>query len=324
MAQAVLGIDVSKQTLDVSIIINGKPWHRTFDNTDAGCRALLAWLNQARSGPVHACLEATGRYSMLAALALHDAGHAVSLINPAQVHDFIRSRLGRNKTDKADSGHIREFGERLDPPLWTPPSPALRRLCDLQTMRAGFVASQVEWNNRAGSGIGDTAAASLARATINHFQAQIAAADRAIAELIDHDDDLRGKRELLLSINGVGDILAAVILTELPGPEAVSCTAQAVAYAGLNPRRVQSGTSINQPTRISKIGNATLRTALFMPAMSAMRCNKAIKAFVERLRQGKRLKGKQIVVAAMRKLLVICFGVLKSGKSFDATLAMPE
>ena len=239
------------------------------------------------------------------------------------MHDLVRSRLGRNKTDKADSGHIRAFGERLDPPLWTPPSPALRRLCDLQTMRAGFVASQVEWKNRAGSGIGDAAAAGIAQATIGHFQAQIAAVDRAIADLIDHDDDLRGKRELLLSIDGVGDILAAVILTELPGPEAISCAAQAVAYAGLNPCRVQSGTSINRPTRISKIGNAALCTALYMPAMSAMRCNEAIAALVVRLREAGRLKGKQIVVAAMRKLLVICFGVLKSGKAFDATLAMP-
>ena len=89
MTRTVLGIDVSKQTLDVSIIINGKLRHRRVDNTDAGCRALLAWLNQAKTGPVHACLEATGRYSMPAALALHDAGHAVSLINPAYHYSCI-------------------------------------------------------------------------------------------------------------------------------------------------------------------------------------------------------------------------------------------
>ena len=80
----------------------------------------------------------------------------------------------------------------------------------------------------------------------------------AIAETIDHDDDLRGKRGLLLSIDGVGQILAALVLAKLPGHEVITRGAQAVAYAGLNPRLFQSGTSVNRPTRISKLGNATL------------------------------------------------------------------
>jgi transposase len=86
-------------------------------------------------------------------------------------------------------------------------------------------------------------------------------------------------------------------------------SAEVVAYAGLNPRRHQSGTSIDRVTRISKIGNAVLRAALFT-AMSAMRYSPAIVALVTRLKSQGRLKPKQIVVAAMRKLLVLCFGVL--------------
>jgi len=256
-------------------------------------------------------------------LALHQAGHVVSIVNPAQIRDFVRTRLGRNKTDKVDCLHIRDYAALFSPPAWRPPSPALRRLCELQTMRAGFVASQVEWRNRAGSGVCDAMAGRLAQFTIAHFATQIEAVDKAIADTIEHDDDLRGKRDLLLSIDGVGETLAAVILAELPGPEVLKSGAQAVAYAGLNPRRFQSGASIDHPTRISKIGNRKLRSALFMPAMSAMRCNPVIANLVARLRQNTRLKGKQIVVAAMRKLLVLCFGVLKSGKPFDAAIAMP-
>jgi transposase len=94
-----------------------------------------------------------------------------------------------------------------------------------------------------------------------------------------------------------------------------------VAYAGLNPRLHQSGTSTNRITSISKIGNAVLRSALYMPAMSAMRYNPAIVALVTRLKAQGRLKPK-IVVAAMRKLLVLCFGVLKTGKPFDPAIAM--
>jgi transposase len=317
-----LGIDVSKVTLDVNVIIAGKPLGKQFANTEEGYRSLIGWLKHRKLGQVHACLEATGRYSLGVALALHAAAHIVSIVNPAQIRDFARTRLGRNKSDKVDAAHIREYGALFNPPAWRPPSPSLRRLCDLQTMRAGFVASKVEWQNRASSMGDDDAARALANTTIAHFVAQIAAVDHAIAETIDHDDDLRGKHDLLLSIDGVGETLAAVILAELPGPEVITSSAQAVAYAGLNPRQFQSGSSINHPTRISKIGNATLRAALFMPAMTAMRHNAAVAALAQRLRERGRLTGKQIVIAAMRKLLVICFGVLKTGKPFDATVAM--
>ena len=134
--------------------------------------------------------------------------------------------------------------------------------------------------------------------------------------------DLRSKRDLLLSISGVGETLAGVVLAELPGPDVLHSSAEVVAYAGLNPRQHQSGTSVDRATRISKIGNAVLRAALYMPALSAMRYNPAIVALVTRLKSRGRLKPKQIVVAAMRKLLVLCFGVLKTGKPFDPAIAM--
>ena len=104
-------------------------------------------------------------------------------------------------------------------------------------MRAGFVASRVEWRNRAASLAGDAAVEQLAAVTIAHFTAQIAAVEQAIRETIDGDDELRGRRDLLLGIDGVGETLAAIVLAELPAPEVIATGAQAVAYAGLNPRR---------------------------------------------------------------------------------------
>jgi len=318
-----IGIDVAKETLDVSVVTGGKSLARQFANTEQGFAQLIGWLAHRKLGQVHACLESTGRYSLGVALALHEAGHVVSIVNPAQIRDFARTKLGRNKSDTVDAGHIREYGALFRPPAWRPPSASLRRLCELQTMRAGFLASRIEWQNRAGSLGGDAAARALAAATIAHFAAQISAVDRAIAETIDTDDDLRGKRDLLLSIDGVGQTLAALVLAELPGPDVIAHSAQAVAYAGLNPRQFQSGTSVNRPTRISKIGNAKLRSGLYMPAMVAMRHNPAVAALADRLRAQGRLTPKQILIAAMRKLLVICFGVLKTGRPFDAALAMP-
>ena len=193
---------------------------------------------------------------------------------------------------------------------------------ELQTIRAGVIAGLTEWKNRKSSGMVDAVAQSLADVTISHFNNQLEAVDEAIAQTIDNDSGLRRKRDLLLSISGVGEILAGVLLAELPGPDVLRSSAAVVAYAGLNPRQHQSGTSIDRVTRISKIGNAVLRAALYMPAMSAMRFNPAIVALVTRLKSRGRLNPKQIVVAAIRKLLVLCFGVLKTGKRFDPAIAM--
>jgi len=256
-------------------------------------------------------------------LALHDAGHVVSVVNPAQIRDFGRTKLGRNKTDKVDAALIREYAELFKPGPWTPPSPAMRTLNELQTVRASIVGSRTEWKNRIGSGLGDSTATKLAAATIEHFTIQLQAIDKAISETIDGDAELRGRRDLLLSVTGVGETLAALLLAEMPEPGVLRRSGEVVAYAGLKPSHHRSGTSIDRPTRISKIGNAALRSSLYMPALSAMRYNPAIAALVARLKSAGRLKPKQLVVAAMRKLLVICFGVLKTGQRFDPAIAMP-
>jgi transposase len=318
----VLGIDVSKNTIDVSISGCPKVRARSFANSADGWRHLLAWLVTLKIQSVHACLESTGRYSLGIASALYEAGHVVSIVNPAQIRDFARTKLGRNKTDGVDASHIREYCELFKPQPWAPASEAHRRLGELQTIRAGIIAGLTEWKNRKNSGMVDAVAQSLADATISHFTSQLGAVDKAITQTIDNDPVLRRKRDLLLSISGVGETLAAVVLAELPGPDVLRSGPEVVAYAGLNPRLHQSGTSIDRMTRISKIGNAVLRAALYMPAMSAMRYNPAIVALVARLKSRGRLKPKQIVVAAMRKLLVLCFGVLKTGKPFDPAIAM--
>ena len=321
MMTPALGIDVSKDRLDVEIAVCGKPRSKYFANSPDGWRQLLAWLKELKIKRVHACLEATGRYSLGIALALWEAGHIVSIVNPAQIRDFARTKLGRNKTDAVDAGHIRGYAEIFKPQPWTPPSPAMRRLGELQTIRAGIVSSLTEWKNRCGSGLADDTALALVKATITHFAAQLAEVDKAIAQTIDNDRDLSAKRDLLLSISGVGEVLAGLVLSELPGTDILRSGTQAVAYVGLNPRSHRSGSSIDRPTRISKIGNATLRNALYMPALSAMQHNPVVAALAKRLKAQGRLKGKQIAVAAMRKLLVLCFGVLKSGKLFDPALA---
>ena len=323
MSDSVVGIDVSKETLDTNCARGQRKQARVFDNSPDGWKLVLSWLKAMGSKQAHVCMEATGRHSLGVALALHDAGHIVSVVNPAQIRHFARTKLGRNKTDKVDAALIREYVELFRPQPWSPPSPAMRRLGELQTVRAGIVSNRAEWKNRIASGLGDRTATALAAATIEHFTTQLEAIDRAIAETIDQDPDLRGRCDLLLSVIGVGETLAAMLLTEMPEPGVLRQSGELVAYAGLNPSHHRSGSSIDRPTRISKIGNAALRSSLYMPALSAMRFNPVVAALVARLKSAGRLKPKQIVVAAMRKLLVLCFGVLKTGKRFDPAIAMP-
>ena len=323
MSDSIVGIDVSKETLDANCVRGQRKQAKIFANSPDGWKLVLSWLKALNSKQAHVCMEATGRHSLGVALALYDAGHVVSVVNPAQIRDFARTKLGRNKTDKVDAVLIRDYAALFNPAPWTPPSPAMRRLCELHTIRAGIIGSRTEWKNRLGSGLGDSTATGLAAMTIEHFTHQLETIDRAIGETIDQDATLRGRRELLLSVNGVGETLAALLLVEMPEPEVLRRSGEIVAYAGLNPSHHRSGTSIDRPTRISKIGNATLRSSLYMPALSAMRYNPAVAALVARLKEAGRLRPKQIVVAAMRKLLVICFGVLKTGKPFDPAIAMP-
>jgi transposase len=111
---------------------------------------------------------------------------------------------------------------------------------------------------------------------IEHFTHQLETIDRAIGETTDQDATLRGRRDLRLSVNGVGETLAALLLVEMPEPEVLRRSGEMVAYAGLNPSHHRSCSSIDRPTRISKIGNATLRCSHHhMPALFAMRFNPA-------------------------------------------------
>ena len=170
---------------------------------------------------------------------------------------------------------------------------------------------------RRNSGQGSAAADAAMAAVIARLEAEIVALDQAIEDAIGQNEDLRARHDLLISVPGIATHTAAVILSEMPGPEVLRTAREAAAYAGLNPSHRQSGSSLDAPSRISRIGNATLRAALYFPALAAIRWNPLVAALRQRLKDQGRLKPKQIVGAAMRKLLHLCFGVLKTGKPFD-------
>lgn len=314
-----VGIDVSQHTLDACLLPGpqGKPRARAFANDGAGHAALAAWADAHAGGAALGfCLESTGAYGEALSTALADAGRHVAVVNPARVKYAGLMRGQGNKTDKADARLIAEYACRESPPAWQPPRPEVRQLQALSRRRDDLRQLAAREKGRlAAPGLTAAARESITR-TASFLEGEAdrlqAEADAAIAA----DAVLRADRELLLSIPGVGPVAAQAVLAELPEPARFESAQQAAAYAGLAPREYRSGTSVKRRTRLSKAGNARLRKALYLPALTAVRFNPLLKGFYERL-VGAGKARMAAVGACMRKLLMIAYGVLKSRRPFD-------
>jgi transposase len=329
----VLGIDVSKATLDAVLLLDEaarKPRHRVFANTSEGHHQLLSWLQEGQDNQdngadvVRSCLEATGTYAEAVALALHEAGHRVSLVNPAQVRAFGQSQLKRTKTDKADALMIARFCAMHEPPAWSPCAPELRELQALVRRVEALEEMKRMEENRLEVSITGGVACEAVRASlqdhIRYLEAQIEAARRQIHEHIQGHPDLKAQSHLLQSIPGIGSVTAAVVLAEVGDFSRFESARQVAAFAGLAPRLRESGSSVRGKPRLSKVGSPRLRKALYFPAITALRFNPLIQALGARLSaQG---KCKMLIIgAAMRKLLLLAYGVLKSARPFDPHFA---
>lgn len=310
----VLGIDIAKARFNVTLrLADGKRRRKAFDNTPKGFGDLSTWLARFTRGPVHASLEATGTYGDALATWLFDAGHAVSVLNPAVISAYAQSQLSRAKTDRADADLIADYTATQQPPLWTPLPREVRELQALVRRLEALIAMQTQEQNRLSApGVVPAVQASI-EAVLAKLAAEITAVKALIRRHINTHPDLRQQRDLLVSIPGIGETTAAVLLGDLLH-KPFARARQAAAYAGLTPRIRESGMMRGRPA-LSKMGPSRLRHALYFPALTAMRFNPSIHALRERLtRKG---KPKMVIVgAAMRKLVHLAFGVLKSGRAY--------
>lgn len=314
-----VGIDVSQHTLDACLLpaSGGKPRPAAFANDDDGHAALAAWADEhARGVAVGFCLESTGAYGEALACALADAGRHVAVVNPARVKYAGLMRGQGNKTDSADARLIAEYAARERPPAWQPPRPEVREWQALSRRRDDLRQLAAREKTRlAAPGLTAAARRSIARTAAFLEKEADRLQDQADA-LIAASDRLRADRALLATIPGIGPVAATAILAELPDPGRLATAQRAAAFAGPAPREYRSGTSVHKRTRLSKAGNARLRTALYLPAMTAARFNPLVGAFYARLVAAGKAK-MAALGACMRKLLMIAYGVLKSRNPFD-------
>jgi transposase len=315
-----MGIDMAKRTFHVSLQRPGTARRRkAFANDAAGHQALLAWLTRSDVPCVHACLEATGTYGDAVATVLVDAGHTVSIVNPAAVSAFAASQLRRTKTDAVDADVLVDFCVAHQPAPWTP-WPVEVRLLQGLVRRVDAVQEMLtqERNRLAAGELVPAVHESLAR-HIAMLETELADLQRQIRDHLGQHPGLRAQRDLLLTIPGIGAATAARLLAECRAITAFDSARAYAAFSGLVPREHQSGTLHRRP-RLAKLGSARLRKALYFPALTAIRYNPLMVAFSAKLRAAG--KHKMVIVAAvMRKLLHVVYGVLKSQRPFDPAIA---
>ena len=265
----ILGIDVAKAKLDTALRLpNGKFRSKVVSNTPDGFKTLSEWLQKQGADSVHACMEATGIYHESAAEFLADTGRTVSVVNPAQIKAFGTASMIRTKTDKKDARLIARFCAEKRPSAWEPPSETLRELRALVARRDALEAMKTQENNR--KHVARAAVLEGIEKHLEYLENEIERIDSEIKRKIDDDSDLKKQRKLLDTIPGLGLETIPVLLSFFGGALRFGNARQAAAYAGLDPRQHQSGTSIRLKPRLSKMGHVLLRKALYMPAMVAV------------------------------------------------------
>jgi transposase len=319
-----VGVDIAAETLAVVRHAAGQPAApaQAFANTAVGWQQLQAALTAAGARPATTLvvMEATGGYWQELATALTGAGWVVSVASPASVRHYAQARLRRAKTDAVDAATLAAYGRDLRPAPWAPAPAEVQALQLLVRQRDDLVALQTETRNRQHAlstlpAVPEAARAALA-AVLATLREQIAALDEAIRRQAAAAATIASDLARLQTVIGVGLLTAAVVVVETRPLRLGATPGQIVAYAGLDPAPHESGSSVRGAGRISKTGNARLRQAVYMAAVSAVRYNPPLRAFYQRLLARGKPK-KVALVAAARKLLVLLVTLLQQGRDFD-------
>jgi transposase len=319
-----LGIDVAKAKLDCSLLMDvdgGKRKLKSVANSPDGITALLSWTAKQGilSTELHVVMEATGIYHEQAALNLHDAGVTVSIINPAHIKSFARSVGVLTKTDGVDSLILARYAALIKPRRWMPPPPEVRILQGLLGRCEAIQQDLQREKNRQEKSVVAKESALIQQSitdSIAFLTEQLKKIQSRINDPIDGNPSLKRDLELLQSIPAIGEksstqLLAVMHLHTFNSAEQLS------AYLGLVPVERQSGTSLMGRAKLSKTGPSHIRAILYMAAVVAVRYNPHVKALYERLLARGKTK-MSALGAAMRKLVHLCFGVVKTQKKYQS------
>ncbi|WP_431102186.1 IS110 family transposase [Roseateles noduli] len=306
-----IGIDVCKAWLDVAQV-PAPPADKSgalatrVDNDEPGRAVLVSQLKKL--GPTLVVMEATGGFEAALAGELCAAGIAVAVVNPKKVRDFARAAGVLAKTDRLDAKVLAEFAQRMRPQVYALPDETQQEIIELVDRRAQLVTMRAQEKNRL-STVKHVARTSV-RQHIEWLDKRIKEIDKDLDGRLKDSTIYQPKYELLDSVPGIGRVTITMLLGRLPELGSLD-RKRVAALVGLAPFADDSGKRRGQ--RYIQGGRADVRTAMYMAALTAKRCNGPIKALYERLR----LAGKPFKVAmtaCMRKLLIILNAILKTGQ----------
>ncbi len=311
-AEKFAGIDVSKSTLDVCVVPEGKTLHVAYDET--GISQIVDCLKDV--GPTLIVLEATGGLEVRIATELASKGLPVAVINPRQARDFAKATGQLAKTDQVDAAVLAAFAKAIRPQVRPLKDEDTCALNDMVSRRRQLIDMRVQETLRLA-----TAASKPLQKNLNKH---IVWLDKQITE-IDHDltkrlrdsDVWRAKDNLLRSIPGVGAVTTLTLLAKCPELGALN-RREIAALTGVAPLANDSGK--HRGKRFIWGGRADVRAVLYMAALSAIRYNEPIKAFAERLKKSGK-PPKVVIVACMRKLITIMNAMLKNNAPWNSTFA---
>ena len=322
-----VGIDVSKNKLDCAWLkepIKGRVKTKSLNNNVKGHHAVTSWLQEnldTEPSGTHVILEATGIYHEAIALFLFEHGYKVSVVNPARPKKFAEVLAETHKTDKKDSVVLAKFGYQLKPEQWQPEPLEIRELKALLARLEALDKDLIREGNRFEKAEISKASDSVIQSLETVVEVLKKEKDRLTKEIDDHINkhpQLKRNRLLLESIPGVGAVVSRMMLAVMGGRSFYSAS-QVAAYLGLIPKLRESG-KLKGRTVLSKAGPAQIRAKLYMAAVVAKQHNPDIqKQYSRLLKQGKTKM--QAIGAAMRKLVQICFGVIKHQSEYRPQIA---
>lgn len=296
------GIDVAKDKLDLATSDNDSV--RTFDNTDAGHRAIVKLLVDRK--PACIVIESTGGYEWSLVQALLEANLNVARVNPGDVRHVALGLKRLAKTDAIDARTLVRFAQIAEPRLLEKCTANQAELAALVTCRRQLQNTLTQQSNRLAMTRSPRAVKAIRQVSVT-IQKQLDALDAAIRKLIDSDDHFKDIDRLLRSVPGIGPVASATLASQMPELGKTD-RRQAPALLGVVPYNHDSGQLSG--TRSIYGGRVEPRNVIYMATLSAIKHNPVIRAFADRLREKKK-KGKVIIVACMRKLITILNAMLR-------------
>ena len=330
ISKQIVGIDIGKDEFytcykvlnqDKTEVIKGT---KAFKNTASGFKSFYDWYSKRNKTqeviPIFV-MEATGVYYENLAYFLYSKEEKISVQLAQKIKYFAKSCNLKTKTDKVDSKMIAQFGIEKNlqgTDLWTPPSQEFKNIRDLSREHTSLkqvqasAKQQLHALNHSHTVVEEVL--NLKNEQIKFYEKQIKLAEKSMRTLVSLDDKLSAKLGKIEKVKGLGFITIIKILAETNGFLLFKSIRQLVSYSGLDVIEKESGKTIGK-TKISKKGNARIRSALYMPAMAAIQSNTNLKTFYNRVNEGRTVK-KQGLIAVMRKLLILIYTLWKKDEEY--------